>query len=377
MSQGGRAVIRGERTLPEGHTRAMRNPAITVIVPLYNGAPFIEEALNSVLAQTRPPARILVIDDGSTDGGPDIVRDMAGRHDIALVRKENGGQASARNLGVSLSRTPLVAFLDQDDIWYPDHLSELAVPFQTARHPQLGWVYSNLDEIDRDGMMVTRACLDRKPEIEHPKRSLTGCLTTDMFILPTSCLIDREAFLRVGGFDERLVGYEDDDLFLRMFRYGYDNVYLRGALAKWRIYSSSASYSPSMARSRMIYFRKLVEMFSGADWRNVNYVRELIAPRFCPWLLLEYKRALVSPRPSDLTTAVEDLRFLAMHLPNRSRAVFRIMMPMLAWRPTARIAEALIDTELKLVNLRLLKTIVRRILGLPRAGSPGRPATTS
>ncbi len=352
----------------------MRNPAIAAIIPLYNGAPFIEEALNSVLAQTLRPVQILVVDDGSTDSGPDIVRRMAQTHDIALVRKENGGQGSARNLGVSLARTPLIAFLDQDDIWYPDHLRRLAAPFEAERFPELGWVYSNLDEIDRDGMMVTRNCLDRKPEIEHPKRSLTGCLTTDMFILPSSCLINREAFSRAGGFDERLIGYEDDDLFLRMFRMGYDNIYLPDALGKWRIFSGSASYSPSMARSRTIYFRKLIEQFSGDDWRNVNYVRELIAPRFCPWFLLEYRRALVSPRREDLAQAVEDLRYMAAHLPDRSKAVFRVMMPMLAWRPTARIAEAMIGTELKLANLRLIKTIVRRILGLPRPGVAGKPA---
>lgn len=355
----------------------MRHKAIAAIVPLYNGAPFIEEALRSVLAQTLTPAQIIVIDDGSTDEGPEIVGGLARRHDIALIRKQNGGQASARNLGVSHARTPLIAFLDQDDIWYPNHLEELAAPFLTVRYPELGWVYSNLDEIDREGRMVTRGCLDQKPEIEHPKRSLTGCLTTDMFVLPTSSLISREAFNGVGGFDERLIGYEDDDLFLRMFRQGYDSIYITKPLSKWRIYSSSASYSSRMGRSRMIYLRKLVDMFSGDDWRNMNYVRELIAPRFCPWLLLEYRRALVSGDPNGLTTAIEDLKFLSEHLPRRSQAVFRASMPMMAWRPTARLAAALITMELKLVNLRLFKTIVRRILGLPRAGGHGRRAESA
>ena len=354
----------------------MKDPEITAIIPLYNGAEFIEEALNSALAQTRPPAKIVVVDDGSTDNGPGIVALMARDHAITLIQKPNGGQASARNLGVAHSQTPLIALLDQDDIWYPHHLEELVKPFCEIRYPELGWVYSNLDEIDRDGRMVTRSCLDQKPEIEHPKRSLVGCLTTDMFILPTSSLISRRAFDAAGGFDERLVGYEDDDLFLRMFRLGYDNVYVNRALAQWRIFSGSASYSLRMGRSRMIYLRKLIETFPPGDFRNLNYVRELIAPRFCPWLLLEYRAALASGDRALLQEAIDNLEFLSAYLPRQARLAFRAMLPMMAWRPTSGLAEAVISTNLKFANLRLAKTIVRRVLGLPRAGSHGRKVSS-
>jgi glycosyltransferase involved in cell wall biosynthesis len=352
----------------------MEDLAITAIIPLYNGAEFIEEALNSVLTQTLPPAKIIVVDDGSTDNGPELVELMARDRDITLIRKQNGGQSSARNLGIANAQTHLVALLDQDDIWYPHHLEELIKPFREVRYPELGWVYSNLDEIDREGRMVTRSCLDQKPEIEHPKRSLVGCLTTDMFILPTSSLISRQAFEAAGGFDERLVGYEDDDLFLRMFRLGYDNVYLSKALAQWRIFSGSASYSQRMGRSRMIYLRKLIGMFSTNDFRHINYVRQLIAPRFCPWLLLEYRAALAAGDQDALRATIDDLKFLSSFLPRQSQLVFRAMLPMMAWSPTSRLAEAMISTNMKLVNLRLGKTIVRRVLGLPPAGSHGRKA---
>jgi hypothetical protein len=190
-----------------------------------------------------------------------------------------------------------------------------------------------------------------------------------MFVLPTSSLINRLAFEAAGRFDERLVGYEDDDLFLRMFRLGYDNVYLNTALARWRIFSDSASHSVSMGRSRMIYLRKLIEMFPPGDFRNLNYVRQLIAPRFCPWLLLEYRAALASGDRAALRTAIEDLEFLSIYLPRQARIAFKAMLPMMAWRPTSGLAEAVITTNLKLANLRLAKTIVRRILGLPRPGS--------
>ena len=73
--------------------------------------------------------------------------------------------------------------------------------------------------------------------------------------------MSRRAFDAVGGFDERLRGYEDDDLFLRMFSAGYDNVFLNRALSQWRVFSGSASFSARMAISRMLYFRKLLAEF--------------------------------------------------------------------------------------------------------------------
>src|SRR5580698_3684258 len=79
----------------------MEDQAITAIIPLHNGGEFIEEALNSALTQTLPPAKINVVDDGSTDNGPEIVEQMARHHNISLIRKQNAGQSSARNLGAA------------------------------------------------------------------------------------------------------------------------------------------------------------------------------------------------------------------------------------------------------------------------------------
>jgi glycosyltransferase involved in cell wall biosynthesis len=328
----------------------MQDPAITTVIPLYNGAEFIKEALDSVLAQTLPPAKIIVVDDGSIDAGPDIVARVAKNHDISLIRKENGGQSSARNLGVAYARTPLIALLDQDDIWYPHHLEELIKPFRQTRYPELGWVYSNLDEIDREGHMIVRACLNTASTIEHPKRTLIGCLATDMFILPTSSLINRRAFDLVGGFDERLSGYEDDDLFLRMFRQGFDNVYLKDALAKWRIFSGSTSYTPRMSRSRMIYLHKLLRTFPSDDWRGTSYARDLLTPRFFPSLLKEYRDAVRQGDLHAVRTAVDDLKVLVPFLPRRSRAVMRALLPIMVHKTPATMATTLLDWDPPLIR---------------------------
>ncbi|WP_051389646.1 glycosyltransferase family A protein [Bradyrhizobium sp. Ec3.3] len=299
--------------------------SIVAIIPMYNGATFIKESVASVLAQTLPPSEVLVVDDGSTDNGAAIVASLAMVHPkIRLLRKPNGGQSSARNFGVSHSKSRLIALLDQDDVWHPHHLERLSKPFQKKRGIPLGWVYSNLDEIDESGGMVTKRYLDGVPA-QHPKQSIIECLARDMFILPSASLISRRAFEAVGGFDERLSGYEDDDLFLRLFRAGYDHVYLDEPLSKWRIYPGSTSYSPRMARSRMIYAYKLATTFPDNPRQNRYFVRDLIAPRFYANLHGEYVTAVRRGDREAINRVLTDIGAILPHLRKRHALMFRSM----------------------------------------------------
>jgi len=286
--------------------------SIAVVIPLYNGARYIEEALTSVFRQALPPAEIIVVDDGSTDGGAGaaIVERLAKIHPVTFLRKVNGGQSSARNMGVRHSESDLVAFLDQDDIWYNCHLAELVKPFLEASEPLLGWVYSNLDEVDENGHMIGRDYLSSLGVV-HPKRHLFDCIRQDMFVLPSAALVLREAFEAVGGFDERLCGYEDDDLFLRIFRAGYDNQYLDRALSKWRIHTASTSYTSRMGVSRIIYTHKLVDMFPNDVKRSRYYVRDLIAPRFLNQALQEYQLAVAAGDTETARTMWKEVEFLS------------------------------------------------------------------
>jgi len=289
-------------------------PAIAVIIPLYNGARFIEEALDSVFKQSLRATEIIVVDDGSTDDGAGvaIVERLAKTHRLTLLHKPNGGQSSARNLGVQHAHSPLVAFLDQDDVWYPNHLQELAKPFQTASGRPPGWVYSNLDEISEDGALVCRNFLNTLPAV-HPQSSVQDCIRQDMFVLPSAALISRAAFEAVGGFDEELCGYEDDDLFLKMFRAGYDNIYLDIPLSKWRIHTNSTSYTARMRRSRAIYARRLIHLFPDEPKRGRFFVRDLIVPRFVEHAVHEYKEAVTLADPAAIEEAWTELQFLATY----------------------------------------------------------------
>lgn len=138
----------------------MTDLSIVAIVPLYNGAKWIEQAIRSVLSQTLQTDELIVVDDGSTDDGAGvaIVERMAQEHPIIqLLRKQNGGQSAARNFGVRCSKSALIALLDQDDIWYPNHLEELVEPFKNPRNSRLGWVYSDFADIDENGKKVSES----------------------------------------------------------------------------------------------------------------------------------------------------------------------------------------------------------------------------
>jgi len=305
--------------------------SIVAIIPLYNGARWIEGSIRSVLAQTLAPDEFIVVDDGSTDDGAGaaIVEKLALEHPaIRLLRKPNGGQSSARNFGVAHSRSALIALLDQDDAWYPHHLETLVGPFRNPRGVPLGWVYSNIDLVTEDGWMYARDHLSDLP-VEQPKRHVLRCLSEDMHILPSASLISREAFDSVGGFDERLSGYEDDDLFLRIFCAHWQNIYLPESLSFWRQNNSSSSYTPRMAKSRMIYARKLIANFPDDTQRNLHFARDCIAPKFFAISTGDYVNAIRKKDYKTAHRALADMAEIAPYMRTKTRVTFFLAKPFL------------------------------------------------
>jgi glycosyltransferase involved in cell wall biosynthesis len=233
---------------------------------------FLRKALASVCAQTYRHLELVVVDDGSADDTPAVCARFIRSKDTLLpvryFRKDNGGQSSARNFGVERARGEFVSFLDQDDMFYPDKL-ERVVPLLG---PGVDLVYTDADTIDAHDRTLYRGIHQaHRLGWPHPKRRVEDVLFKDIFVMPGVMTVRRELVRRVGGFDETLSGYEDDDLFLRLFLNGAVR-YLPESTLRWRQHDENYGQTSRMVPSRLRYWEKLMAEHTagGTDRRRAH-----------------------------------------------------------------------------------------------------------
>ncbi len=187
--------------------------SVSVLVPTYNRAHFIEESLDSLVGQTIAPAQIIVIDDGSTDGTAERVRKYGER--ITYLRKENGGRASALNLGMKHVTGDLVWTFDDDDVAYPDaiarHLEVLAA------NPELGFTCSSYAS-GKSGPDGTIAFERLMPVRKREGRQVFLELMKDCFFMLNGAIVRRECYRRAGEFREDMIRGQDYDMLVRLAR---------------------------------------------------------------------------------------------------------------------------------------------------------------
>ena len=305
--------------------------SIAAVMPVYNGERYLREAIQSVFDQSLKPHEFFIVDDGSTDNGHLIVEEMSRKYPITFIRKDrNEGQSATRNFAISRCKSNLIALIDQDDRWHRDHLEELIKPFLDHRGTTLGWVYSDFDDIDENGRIVARTFINR-PHLQNPKKDLIQFLAQGAVTQPSATLISRAAFEKVGGFDENLSGFEDEDLFLRLFRENYDNVYIPRSLSQWRIYDGSYGASNRLDKSQRYYIRKLIAEFPDDKWRGLYYVRDVIAPRFVKILLFMYLRAGRYKNYGKMREYAWDIWPLIGRLRLGARVKLALAFPILLW----------------------------------------------
>lgn len=225
---------------------------VTIVVPLYNGGRFIGETLRSVLAQTFSRFEVIVVDDGSTDDGPDVVSTHGSDSRVRLVRNPHLGVAEARNAGAAQASegSRYLMFLDADDLWHPDALATLVDVL--SRRPDAAGAFVLAEYIDgaghvlhagdfprhmrgredlRDGRLVPRdGAADLR--LEH--------LFLSNLVYPPGCLLMRRAaFEATGGFDGRFLA-EDWEFVTRLAEHG-PLVPVDRVLAGYRQHGSNAS----------------------------------------------------------------------------------------------------------------------------------------
>lgn len=223
-------------------------PKVSVVIPTYNYADFIGEAIESILAQTYPVSEIIVVDDGSTDETEQVVARFGDK--ISYIKKENGGVCSARNTGIKNSTGDFVAFFDADDISYPTRIEKQLAKF--AEDAETGLVHCGIREIDAQGNSVQQNLEGKE-----------GWVADDMLLLKPviigpggTIMVKREAFQAVGVFDERLEIYEDWEFCYRVAR-KFKIGFVPEVLLDYHLHGkNSHSNLKKMERSLLIAFKK-------------------------------------------------------------------------------------------------------------------------
>ena len=257
---------------------------VSVIIPAYNQAGYLAQAIRSVLDQTFRDFEIIVVDDGSTDKTPEVARWIRDRR-LRYVRQENRGLSAARNTGIRESAGEYLTFLDSDDLFLPEKLELLLGALETR--PEAGIAAGQAIPIDEDGNPVGR--IFDKPLPEDPTRLL---LENPLHV--GSVLLRRSWRERVGFFDETLRSYEDWDMWLRLALAGCPSVWVPRPVSKYRFHR--AQMTRIGAQMTASTFAVLDKVFSRSDlperWisaRSVAYGRAHLRAAAQAWLARDFR----------------------------------------------------------------------------------------
>lgn len=207
------------------------NEMISVVIPAYNSAPFLREAIQSVLNQTLPPAEVLVVNDGSTDATAEIAESFGGP--VRCLSQLNQGLSAARNRGISEARGEFIALLDADDCWLPGKLASQVELLR--KQPAAVASFTLTEYVDRSGRVVRTSVAPRYNDMVEALL-LFSCVIGP----PSAGLIRRTAFDRVGLFDTRFSQCADWDMWLRLAEAGAV-AYLDEPLTRYRLHDSNMS----------------------------------------------------------------------------------------------------------------------------------------
>lgn len=295
----------------------MKSPFFSVIIPLYNKGKHVERTIRSVLGQDLCDFEIIVVDDGSTDDGPGTVEAISDPR-IKLVRKENGGVSSARNLGAKIANGQFLAFLDADDVWEPQFTCAIR---ELIRQNPGGGAYGSDWYLENSATRITQKRLLPDGLIDFFQ------LSRDRSALWTSAtVVPRTIFLELGGFDERLSHGEDIDLWFRIANrhkiytlnrrlavYVLDSenraCFKRGVDLKKRYPYYIPAYKGISNEKHLVFYYKYIIVFlvSLLNEGNYSYYRYYLKKHFTPFyrckavlasvsLLARSRTALISKR---------------------------------------------------------------------------------
>lgn len=246
----------------------MTSPAISILMPSYNHAQFIEAAIRSVLAQTRADFELIVVDDGSSDASPRIIAEQRDPRVRFHLLEQNQGACHAMNVALQMSRGELLAVCNSDDLWHPEKLSRQIGLLETL--PNAGAVFCDVSWIGDDGLELSKLPPFARV-FQQQNRSrwswVRRFLESGNCLCHPSILAKREAYDVAGLYDNRLRQLPDMDMWIRVLEH-FDIFVMPEKLVSFRMHAHNTSMpSPEASRRDLnehrLILRKTFERMSG------------------------------------------------------------------------------------------------------------------
>lgn len=293
----------------------MKKVIVSVVLPVYNGELYVDNAVQSVLRQTHSNLELIIINDGSTDSTWSIVNGYDDER-VVLVNISNRGVSEARNVGIVRAKGSYIAFIDADDLWRIDKL-EIQLKYILKGYDL---VYTDGEIVDINGNVIERSMDTKFGLYSGHSGSLELC--KGGFYIPTSSvLVRKEVLHEVGGFDDNLSRAEDFDLWLRILLNNYFVSGIEIQLIDYRIHENQSSdidkahtaeiidilvnywdrFKPYQSRLLLIIVLRLCHIKKNTNWMS-NYALSRDFTLLTPWWfkmfirLIDFKCLVLIPR---------------------------------------------------------------------------------
>ncbi len=321
-----------QRADTDGHASTSRPalPLVTVVMIFLNTAKYLSEAIESVLAQQYTHWELILVDDGSTDGSSDIARGYEERHPervryLEHPHHENRGMSASRNVGVQAGKGTYVAFLDSDDVWLPQKLSEHVALLE--QHTEAGWLASGLimwyswtrREADAASDRTRELRIERDTVLQPPRHFCEFLRNGGALPGINSLLIRRSAIEAVGGSDERFRGAYEDQVLVSKLALNFPVYIASGCLDRYRQHSEShtaavrknGEYHPFLPHALRRPFLEWVEAYVREQQITDPAVAEVVQAQLAPYrsrtvYAMSWARQAVAGLRWTLRAALED-----------------------------------------------------------------------
>ena len=226
---------------------------VSIIIPCYNAEKYIAETIQSVINQTYKNWELIVVNDGSTDNSPDIIKEfVANDNRIAFIDKPNSGVSDSRNKGLAKAKGAYIAFLDADDVW---HITNLEKKVNFLASTDYNVVYSYCQKIDENSKPINKIL---KGENNLKIEDFLG-LKANYNTAPSGIVFKKEVLYKIGGFDVNLSNNADQDILIQSLANGFKIGVISEVLWDYRIHLENMSKNVDLLEKDSTYLFKKCE----------------------------------------------------------------------------------------------------------------------